>query len=57
MDLTVREPFIEVLTRTSYAAEMTFGIVDTEAIDAADRPSGPCLTSASPMPATAPTLT
>jgi nucleotide-binding universal stress UspA family protein len=36
--LTVWEPFIEVLTRTSYgAAEMTLGMVDTEAIDAANR--------------------
>jgi nucleotide-binding universal stress UspA family protein len=35
--LTVWEPFIEILTRTSYGAAMTVGMVDTEAIDAANR--------------------
>jgi hypothetical protein len=33
---------------------MTLGMVGTEAIDAANRSPGPCLTSTSPMPATAP---
>jgi hypothetical protein len=30
MAFTVWEPFIEVLTRTSYAAGITFGMVGTE---------------------------
>jgi nucleotide-binding universal stress UspA family protein len=35
--LTVWEPFIEVLTRTSYGGGMMIGMTETEGIDAANR--------------------
>ena len=35
--LTVWEPFIEVLTRTSYGGAMAIGTIDIESIDAANR--------------------
>jgi nucleotide-binding universal stress UspA family protein len=35
--LTVWEPFLEVLTRTSYGGAMAMGTIDIESIDAANR--------------------
>ena len=35
--LTVWEPFLEVLTRTSYGSPMAIGVIDIESIDAANR--------------------